>query len=243
MTTDRLTGERWKGSLWLVPGVVLGQAFFHAGWVVGGLLQDGQYSSARHDISDLGALTATAPWVWLFSQGIAGALTISFALAALGPALRTGGQRTPVSAWLVALSLMGLDNVSDVFFRLDCRAADPGCTPAVAATSWPGKIHVIVAVFTALMTIAAPFVLARRMRLVSEWRDLVAGTRIFGVVFAVLTFIYLVLELNGRNGSGYAQRASALLISAGVFVLARRVLAVTRNTWRLTSHAAGSALS
>jgi hypothetical protein len=45
-------------------------------------------------------------------------------------------------------------------------------------------------------------------------------------------FRSLVLELNGGNGSGYAQRASALLISAGVFVLARRVLTVTRmRTW------------
>jgi hypothetical protein len=29
-----------------------------------------------------------------------------------------------LGAWLLAASLMGLDNLSDVFFRLDCRAVD-----------------------------------------------------------------------------------------------------------------------
>jgi Protein of unknown function (DUF998) len=233
MRSARSTLDVVGRSIWLARGVVLGQVLFTAGWVIGSLLQGHAYSSARHDISDLGALTAQAPWTWLIPQGTAGVLTIVFALGALKPALRAEGRRGPMSAWLVAFSLMGLDNVSDVVFRLDCRAADPGCTPAVAAASWSGSIHMIMGLVTALLTVAAPFALARRMRVIPEWRDLVPGTIAVGVLFALLTAIYVTL--NGAYGQGYAQRASCLLISAGIVILARRVLVVARTWTRPTS--------
>jgi hypothetical protein len=44
---------------------------------------------------------------------------------------------------------MGLDNLSDAFFRLDCQAADPACTPAAAASSWHGKVHLVVGLVSA----------------------------------------------------------------------------------------------
>lgn len=242
MSSDRATSHSRRAFIWLARGATLGQVLFTAGWVVGGLLQDEAYSSARHDISDLGALTAQMPWVWLLPQGIAGVLTIAFALCALEPALRTTGHRAPISAWLVALSLMGLDNVSDVFFRLDCRAADAGCTPAVATASWPGTIHIVVGSFAGLATFAAPFALARRMRLIPEWRDLVVGALVFGVLFALLTPAYIALALNTGYG-GYAQRACTVLISAGIILLARRVLTLARPSARHTSHATDGAVA
>jgi hypothetical protein len=70
---------------------------------------------------------------------------------------------------------MGLDNLSDAFFRLDCRTADPGCT--AAASSWHAKVHLAVGLISAVATIAAPFVLAARMRYVPGWRDLARPTR------------------------------------------------------------------
>jgi hypothetical protein len=77
-----------------------------------------------------------------------------------------------LGAWLVALSLAGLDDLSDAFFRLDCA---PRTT---AARSPPHrvvarKVHLAAAVIAALATIAAPFVLAHRMRGTSDgttWR-------------------------------------------------------------------------
>jgi uncharacterized protein DUF998 len=211
-------------TIWLARAVIVAQIVFTAAWIIGGVLEDAAYSSARDDISDLGALTAHLPWVWLVPQGITGVLTIAFALGALRPALSVAGHREPISTWLTAFSLMGLDNLTDPLFRLDCRAADSGCTAGMAATSWPGTIHVVVGIVAALATVVAPFALARRMRLLNTWRDLAPGAIAFGVTFLILTVLYAVL--NGRNGSGYAQRASCLLVSAGVVILARRVMAL-----------------
>ena len=42
----------------LAWGAVAGMVVFNLGWLVAGALQSGGYSVARHDISDLGALTA-----------------------------------------------------------------------------------------------------------------------------------------------------------------------------------------
>ena len=220
-------------SVWLARAVIIGQALFTAGWIVGGLLQDDAYSSARDDISDLGALTAHLPWVWLLPQGIAGVLTIAFALGALRPALSVPGHREPIGTWLAVFSLMGLDNLTDPLLRLDCRAADAGCTAAVAATSWHGTIHVVAGIVAALATVVAPFALARRMRLLDTWRDLAPGAIVVGLAFVILTVLYAVL--NGGNGSGYAQRASCVLISAGVVILARRVQALAGPGPRPTS--------
>jgi hypothetical protein len=180
---------------------------------------------ARHDVSDLGALTAQDPWVMLTAQGIAGALTILFALFALRPALAVAGQGTALGAWLLAASLMGLDNLSDAFFRLDCRAADRGCTTAAATASWHGTTHLVVGVVSAVATIAIPFVLAARMRRADGWRDLARPTIAFGLLFLAVLVSYAALE--GKPGDGYLQRVAIVLLSVGVVTLALRVRALT----------------
>ena len=57
---------------------------FNLGWLPAGAVQTGGYSVASHDVSDLAALTAQAPLVMLPATGIAGVLTIAFALFAPG---------------------------------------------------------------------------------------------------------------------------------------------------------------
>ena len=208
----------------LAWGAVAGMVVFNLGWLAAGALQSGGYSVARHDISDLGALTAQAPWVLLIAQGITGALTIVFALFALGPALALPGRRPAVGPWLLAASLMGLDNLSDVFFRLDCRAADPGCTAAAAMSSWHGRIHRLAGLVCAIATIAAPFFLAHRMRRVAGWTDLARPTIRFGLLLTAVLVAYAALE--GKPGGGYLQRAAIVLFSIGIVVLAVRVRAL-----------------
>jgi Protein of unknown function (DUF998) len=216
--------------IWLARGAIVAPALFIAGWLVAGVLQDPAFSSARHDISDLGALTARAPWVMLLPQGVAGALTVAFALGALRPALRVPGHREPLGAWCVALSLMGVDNLTDPFFRLPCRAADAGCTPAVAFASLSGTVHVGIGIGAALFTAAAPFALARRMRLSAQWRDLAREAYAFGVLFIALLVVYGALD--GAFGQGYVQRVMTFLIAVGIMVLARRVEAIARSDSR-----------
>jgi hypothetical protein len=208
----------------LAWAAIAGQALVTTAWLVAGMLETGGYSVAEHDISDLGAITADRPWLILIGQGVSGALTIAFAALVLRPALAAPGHHGPVSAWLVALSSAGLDDLSDAFFRLDCRAADPGCTEMVATSSWHGAIHGIVGSITFVILVLAPFALARRMRLVPAWHSLAWPAFGYGVLLLAAVALFVALSIS--TGGGYAQRAATLLGSAGVVVLALRVLAL-----------------
>jgi len=214
-------GGLGRSAVWLAWAAIAGAVVFNAGWVIGDALQTAGYSVSRHDVSELEALTAQHPWVMLTASGIAGVLAILFALGALRPALRGPGRWDTLGAWLLAASLAGLDNLSDTFFRLDCRAADPGCTRGVAVASWHGEVHVIAGVVTAVATVAAGFVLAARMRRLDGWRDLARPALGFTLVFLAVLVPYLVLQ--GRAGGGYLQRALIVLLSLAVVVLALRV--------------------
>ena len=205
----------------LAWAAIAAQVVFVAGWLVFGAIEGHGYSAGRHDISDLGAITAHHVWLNALTLGISGALTIVFAIFALRPALMQADLKQPVSAWLVALSLPALDNLSDVFFRLDCRAADSGCTASQAASSWHGKIHVIVAAIAAVATIIAPFALAYRMRRLDVWRDLARPTLVFGIL--VVASLVAYVALNGTGAQGWSQRIAALLVTSGVVMLALRV--------------------
>jgi hypothetical protein len=210
-----------RRAVWLAWGAVAGIVVFNLGWLLAGAVQGGGYSVASHDISDLGALTARFPWVMLTAQGVAGTLTILFALFALRPALAVPGRRQAVGAWLLAASLMGLDNLSDVFFRLDCRAADQGCTAAAAASSWHGRVHLAAGLLSGIATIALPFALAARMRHADGWRDLARPTVLAGSLLVAVLAAYVAFE--GKTGGGYLQRAAIVIFSAGVVTLALRV--------------------
>jgi hypothetical membrane protein len=199
----------------LAWGAIVAQVVFIASWLVGGAIEGHGYSVATDDISDLGALTAHHPTLVLVAFGISGALTIAFALGVIRPVLGVGG-------WLLALSLPALDNLSDAFFRLDCRAADAGCSASNAAASWHGKVHIAVFLVAAVATIATPFVLARSMRHVDGWRDLAPGARIFGVVIIVGAIANAVLT--GTSVQGLAQRTLAVIVPLGIVALAVRVL-------------------
>src|SRR4051794_13898412 len=98
----------------LAIAAIAAQLLFVGGWLVLGAVEGGGYAAGRHDISDLAALTADHATLARLTLGISGAVTIAFAVSLL-PVL---GR----SAWLIALSLPGLDNASDAFFRLNCRA-------------------------------------------------------------------------------------------------------------------------
>jgi hypothetical protein len=210
-----------RGAVWLSWAAIAGQVLFVLGWVVVGALEGHGYSPGRHDISDLGALTAHHAVLDLFTLGVAGVLTIAFALWALRPALAVPGRHDAIGAWLVALSLPGLDNLSDTFFRLDCRAADAGCTTAQAAASWHGTVHVVVAAVAGVATVAAPFALAHRFRLLEGWRDLARPARVFGVVVVLGVLAYVALD--NTSAPGWAQRALAMWVVSGIVVLAWRV--------------------
>ena len=214
--TENLHTER--RTAWLAGAAIAAQLIFVAGWIVAGLLEGHGYSSAEHDISDLGALTAHHAWLVQLTQGISGVVTILFAILVLRRWF--GG-----AAWLVALSLPGLDNLSDTFFRLDCRAADAGCSTSDALSSWHAQIHLASFLVAALATIAAPFVLARRMKHLDGWGDFARPTRIFGLLF--LAVFVVSGATTGTSVQGLTQRVAAVFVCTGLAVLAARVLLVS----------------
>jgi len=219
-----MTNREFERQAWAAVAAVI---LFNSAWLVAGWVQGPPYSAALHDISDLGALSARSPWLMLVPEASAGVLTIAFALRGLRPAMMSPGRREPIGAWMVAFSLMGLDNLSDLFFRLPCMAVEPGCSVAVATATWQGALHYAFGVGTALVTVVAPFVLASRMRTLPGWRDLARGAIGFGVLLVVLLISYLALEQ--RYGQGFVQRAMALVVGAGVLILARRLRALGKG--------------
>src|SRR5213083_430800 len=60
---------------WLAWGGIAGQIVFVGGWLVLGAIEGHGFSAGRHDISDLGALTAHHATASRITEGIAGAVT------------------------------------------------------------------------------------------------------------------------------------------------------------------------
>jgi hypothetical membrane protein len=201
---------------WQAIGAIVAQAVFVAGWLVGGAIEGDGYSPMRHDISDLAALTAHHATLARLTLLVSGVLTIVFALDLLRRVLDS-----TLAGVLVALSLPGWDGFSDAFFRLDCRAADAGCSAADSAHSWHGTIHIVSFFVAAIATIAAPFVLARRMRVLTGWQDLVTRTRVFGVV--VIVVLVVTGATVGTSVQGLTQRVAAVIVVSGLAALAWQV--------------------
>ena len=203
-------------------GAIAGVAVFLFGWIVAEALEGHGYSVARHDISDLGALTAHYPTLIRATDFVGGLLVILFALFALGPALAVQGRRISLSAVFVAASLPALDTFTDTFFRLDCRAADAGCSTSAATTSWHGKANIAAFAVAGIASVIAPFLLARRMQVLDAWRDLARPVRIFGIVF-IAGLVAASATTNSSVG-GWAQRIVIIYACAGICALAVRTL-------------------
>jgi hypothetical protein len=205
--------------LQIARAAVLAQLVFVVGWLVIGALEGHGYRPMRHDISDLAALTAHHATADRITLAVAGSLTIVFAVA-----LRA---QLGNAAVVLAFSLPGLDALSDTFFRLDCRAADAGCSTSDAIASWHGKVHVGVFVVSALATIAAPFVLARAMRRREAWVAFARPTKLFG--FLTIALLVATGATSGTAVAGLTQRIAATIVTAGVAVLAWRTARLERG--------------
>jgi hypothetical protein len=200
------------------------QLVFIGSFLVAGAAEGHGYDAMRHDISDLGALTAHHATPFLLALFGTGAVTMAFGLLVVSRLLG------PTSGVLVALSLPGFDNLTDTFFRLDCRAADAGCSTSEAVSSWHGLLHMVCFGVAALATVAAPFVAARAMRRTGVWQEKAAAARWFGVLT-----IGLLTATGAASGSpvqGAAQRVAATVIPLGLagfaLLVARREARVPR---------------
>jgi hypothetical protein len=129
--TKRLGLARLAGVCGLLAFVT-----FNAGWVAADLTQPQAFSLAHDDISDLGALTASSPWLYnQLAANLSGVLVIVLGVGvwlALSPS-RLG--RVGAAAVIAA----GIGTFLDGLFRLDCQGIDAACTNK----SWHSHAHKI----------------------------------------------------------------------------------------------------
>lgn len=156
------------------------------GWITGDLAQPAAFSPAKDDISDLGALTASSPWLYnQVGANLTGLLVMVAALGLWSAASPEVLGRIGAGALFVA----GLGSFLDGLLRLDCQGIDAGCVN----DSWHADAHKWESRFTVAATLLAPIVLAFAFRRIPGWRSvwlpslLVLPAIIFGnAVFSVL---------------------------------------------------------
>ena len=170
---------------------------YAAALLVGGLAQPDAFSSADDAISDLGALTASSPWIYnQVGLNLTGILVMVFALGlwrALSPDVlgRAGA---------VGLVLVGLTLFLQGFLRLDCRGIDAGCEN----TSWHSDAHGLATGVSAVFLFASPIVLAFAFRRVPGWRNAWLPT------LAAIPAFFLASILFSALGNGASTRAGAI---------------------------------
>ena len=180
-------------------GVCALVAFFTSaiGWAAGDLAQPAAFSSANDDISDLGASTASSPWLYnQVGANFTGLLVMAAALGlwrALSPELlgRIGAG---------ALFIAGLGAFLDGLFRLDCQGIDAGCVN----NSWNADAHRWESRFTAAAILLSPLILAFAFRRLPAWRR--AWLPSLG---AILLFV-LASAAFSTLGAGAATRAGTV---------------------------------
>jgi hypothetical protein len=167
------------------------------GWIAGDLAQPAAFSPANDDISDLGAQTASSPWLYnQVGANLTGILVMAAALGlwrALSPDVlgRIGAG---------ALFVAGLGAFLDGLFRLDCQGIDAGC----ANDSWHSDAHRWESRFTAAATLLAPLILAFAFRRLPEWR------RAWIPSLAALPAIIVANVIFSAVGNGAATRAGTV---------------------------------
>jgi hypothetical protein len=198
---------------------LVGQLAWFAIAVVAGLVEPG-YSELRDAVSELGARTATHPW--LFNVGV----TIwGLSFIAAGVALGLDGPRS-VRGWLGPglIVLTGVAQILDGFpFPADCRTTiDAGCEARELAgeVSWQHEAHSWAYFLGATALILSVFAMAWRFRGDPRWAGadlLTLGAGAFGL----LVFVGLFFAIDAHDSYGLFQRLA--LAAGGVWVAALAV--------------------
>jgi uncharacterized protein DUF998 len=137
---------------------------FNVAWVASGLAQPSAYSVANDDISDLGAMTATIPWI--YNQVGANLTGILVVLLGLG-LLRALSPDVIGRIGAAVLIAEGISTFFDGIFHLDCQGIDAACDNI----SWHSRAHKIESGFTAAFLLLASLILAFAFRRNRAWRD------------------------------------------------------------------------
>ena len=193
-----MRGNRLRGAIGIAAF-----AAFNIGWIAGDIAQPGTFSPANDDISDLGAVTATAPWLYnQIAANLSGLLVVALGVA-LWQAL------APRRRWFhvlgtAAVVTTGIGTFLDGLFRLDCQGIDAGCVN----DSWHAHAHKIESGVTAASLLLAllllPFVLRRIPG--ARWKPL----------FAAIPLLLAANVVFSAVGDGAATRAGSFVAFAAL---------------------------
>ena len=184
---------------------------FNVGWIAGDVAQPRAFSPANDDISYLGALTASKPWLYnQLAANVSGALVVALGIGlwrALSPS-RLG------RAGAAALFVAGLGTFLDGIFRLDCQPIDAGCSN----DSWHSHAHKIESGFTVAATFLALLLLALAFRRIPHWRDswLPTIATVPAVIVANIAFSPI--------GDGAATRAATVVVFLTIAFIGFRLI-------------------
>jgi hypothetical membrane protein len=210
------TDERWQlvsAACGLLAGPVLLVAM---GAAV--LAQPDEFSLVDHENSDLGAVTADSPWIAnQLGSNLPGLLLLVFAVGLW----RSLGSRRAARIGSVLVGVAGVGIFLSGFFRIDCRHIDSGCDPN---SSWHAVAHNANGGITVIALVLAPFILARGLKFIPEWRTLWIPTLVFGVATIAAAV------LGGAIGDGVASLLGVLVWFVWITILAARMLRLSRAT-------------
>jgi len=168
-----------------------------AGLLFGGVAQPDAFSSADDATSDLGASTASSPWIYnQIGVNLTGIMVLVFAL---------GLWQALAPDWLgragaVGLALVGLTLFLEGFLRLDCQGIDAGCEN----TSWHSDAHKVTTGISAAFIVVSPIILAFAFRRIASWRNAWLPT------LAAIPATLVASILFSAIGNGASQRAGAI---------------------------------
>jgi hypothetical protein len=199
----------------------IGQAAYPVGWLIAGSFQDG-YSAVDNYVSDLGALTATDPWIMNTGFLLFGASFVTLALA-LARSLPRSPARTVAAGWFAAT---GVAIGSAAFLQEDCwSATDLDCWAQQQAgqLSWHHYAHITTSGVFGLLFWLSPLIL---------WFAIPPGVlrRACGwcAVIGALPLVLILLPHRAadgpRGGAGLIERIAAGVMNAWVLALLGAVL-------------------
>jgi hypothetical membrane protein len=193
-----------------------GPAAFTAAWIAASLLQPGEQVFAVQ-ISGLAAENARYPWIM-----ITGFLLLGCGALAFGAALRRALGGWPRSGPAPAvIQAAGAATIATGLLRRDHLLLAGG------PESWHNHAHDVISAVAYLLMVAAPVLLARRLRPDARWRMLAAPLVAAAVLSAALLGIFYGLP--HEPWDGLLQRIAVSLPLVAIAAVSCRLIFTTRD--------------
>jgi hypothetical membrane protein len=189
-------------------GGVAGPAAFTGAWIISSLRQRG-LPAARPQISGLASMTARDPWIMIAGFALLGCGAIVF-----GAALRAGLGRRAAGPAPVLIEIAGVLAIGAGLLRRDHVLLTPG------PESWHNHAHDFVSAGAYVLLIAAPVLLARRLRRDPFWRPLALPLTAAAVISAVLLVAFYAMH---GSWDGTLQRIAVSVPLAAIAATAIRL--------------------